>query len=98
MDQPENENPRLFAGNAGGLPQAYMSMGETAENVADKYGVTREEMDLYALQSQCARSPPARTGGYFAREIIPVPLSSGATMTKDDGPLGGDARWRGWPC
>ena len=84
-DQPETQNPRLFAGNAEGLPQAYMSMGETAENVADKYGVTREEMDLYALQSQM-RAVTAAKDGIFAREIIPVPLSSGATMTKDDGP------------
>ena len=84
-DQPETQNPRLFAGNAEGLPQAYMSMGETAENVADKYGVTREEMDQYALQSQM-RAVTAAKDGIFAREIIPVPLSSGATMTKDDGP------------
>ena len=34
-DQPETLNPRLFAGNREGLPEAYMSMGETAENVAD---------------------------------------------------------------
>ena len=84
-DQPETQNPRLFAGNAEGLPQAYMSMGETAENVADKYGVTREEMDRYALQSHM-RAVTATKDGIFAREIIPVPLSSGATMTKDDGP------------
>ena len=84
-DQPETQNPRLFAGNAEGLPQAYMSMGETAENVADKYGVTREEMDRYALQSHL-RAVTATKDGIFAREIIPVPLSSGITMTKDDGP------------
>ncbi len=84
-DQPETQNPRLFAGNAEGLPQAYMSMGETAENVADKYDITREEMDQYALQSQM-RAVTATKDGIFAREIIPVPLSSGVTMTKDDGP------------
>ena len=39
-DQPETYNPRMFPGNREGLPQAYMSMGETAENVADKYGIT----------------------------------------------------------
>ena len=50
-DQPETLNPRLFAENRERLPEAYMSMGETAENVADKYGITREEMDQYALQS-----------------------------------------------
>jgi acetyl-CoA C-acetyltransferase len=84
-DQPETQNPRLFAGNAEGLPAAYMAMGETAENVADKYGITREEMDRYALQSQM-RAVQATEDGMFAREIIPVPLPAGITMTKDDGP------------
>ncbi len=46
------------------------------ENVADKYGITREEMDQYALQSQM-RAVLARKDGIFAREIIPVPLLSG---------------------
>jgi acetyl-CoA C-acetyltransferase len=84
-DQPDTQNPRLQAGNAEGFPQAYMAMGETAENVADKYDITREEMDRYALQSQ-RRAVQATQNGTFAREIIPVPLTSGATMTADDGP------------
>ncbi len=84
-DQPETLNPRLFAGNREGLPEAYMSMGETAENVADKYAITREEMDRYALQSHM-RAVLAGKDGIFAREIIPVPLLSGITMTDDDGP------------
>jgi acetyl-CoA C-acetyltransferase len=84
-DQPETQNPRLSAGNAEGLPAAYMSMGETAENVADKCGITREEMDRYALQSQM-RAVAATKDGIFAREIIPVPLASGLVMTADDGP------------
>jgi acetyl-CoA C-acetyltransferase len=84
-DQPETQNPRLFAGNAEGLPAVYTSMGETAENVADRCGITREEMDRYALQSQM-RAVTATKDGIFAREIIPVPLASGITMTKDDGP------------
>ena len=84
-DQPETRNPRLLPGNAEGFPEVFMSMGETAENVADKYDVTREEMDRYALQSQM-RAVLARKDGIFAREIIPVPLSSGSTMTNDDGP------------
>ena len=84
-DQPETQNPRLQAGNAESLPQAFMSMGETAENVADKFDITREEMDRYALQSQ-QRAVKAAQDGIFAGEIIPVPLSSGATMTADDGP------------
>jgi acetyl-CoA C-acetyltransferase len=84
-DQPETLNSRLFAGNREGLPEAYMSMGETAENVADKYGITREEMDQFALQSHM-RAVLAGKDGVFAREIIPVPLRSGITMTDDDGP------------
>jgi len=84
-DQAETRNPRLFPGNREGLPAAYMSMGETAENVADKCGITREEMDRYALHSHM-RAVMARKDGIFAREIIPVPLLSGSTMTDDDGP------------
>ena len=84
-DQPETRNPRLLAGNPEGFPEVFMSMGETAENVADSCGITREEMDRYALQSQM-RAVMARKDGIFAREIIPVPLPSGVTMTTDDGP------------
>jgi len=84
-DQPETQNPRLLEGNREGLPWAYIGMGETAENVADKCGITREEMDRYALQSQM-RAVAATEDGTFAREIIPVPLASGVTMTRDDGP------------
>jgi acetyl-CoA C-acetyltransferase len=83
-DQPDTQNPRLQAGNAEGFPQAYLAMGVTAENVADKYDVSREEMDRYALQSH-RRAVAAGRDGIFAAEIIPVPLASG-TMTADDGP------------
>jgi acetyl-CoA C-acetyltransferase len=84
-DQPETQNLRLFPGNRERFPDAYMAMGVTAENVADKYGITREEMDNYALQSHM-RAVLATKDGIFAREIIPVPLASGITMTEDDGP------------
>jgi acetyl-CoA C-acetyltransferase len=84
-DQPETQNPRLFSGNREGFPGAYLAMGVTAENVADKYGITREDMDEYALQSHM-RAVLASKDGIFAREIIPVPLASGITMTEDDGP------------
>jgi acetyl-CoA C-acetyltransferase len=83
-DQPNTQNPRLQVGNLEGFPQAYMAMGVTAENVADKYDISREEMDRYALQSH-QRAVRASRDGIFAREIIPVPLESG-TMTADDGP------------
>ena len=84
-DQPETRNPRLLPGNQEGLPQVYMSMGETAENVADSCGITREEMDRYALQSH-VRAVRAGKDGIFAEEIISVPLASGIAMTADDGP------------
>jgi acetyl-CoA C-acetyltransferase len=84
-DQQETRNPRLLPGNPEGLPEVFMSMGETAENVADKCHVTREEMDRYALQSQL-RAVLAAKDGIFAREIIPVTLPSGLTVTADDGP------------
>src|SRR6266496_737373 len=84
-DQPETQNPRLQPGNAEGLPAAFISMGETAENVADKYDVTREEMDRFAVQSQ-QRAVLATKDGVFAGEIIPVPLPTGILMTRDDGP------------
>ena len=83
-DQPDTQNPRLQAGNAEGFPQAYMAMGVTAENVADKYDIGREEMDRYALRSH-QRAVRAGRDGVFAAEIIPVPLASG-TVTADDGP------------
>ena len=51
-----------------------MAMGVTAENVADKYDISREEMDEYALQSHM-RAVLAGKDGIFAREIIPVPLA-----------------------
>jgi acetyl-CoA C-acetyltransferase len=84
-DQLETHNPRLFRGNREGFPQAYMSMGETAENVADEHNITREEMDRYAVQSH-ERAVRAGKDGTFAEEIIDVPLLSGLTMTADDGP------------
>jgi acetyl-CoA C-acetyltransferase len=83
-DQPDTQNPRLQAGNAEGFPQAYLAMGVTAENVADKYDISREEMDRYALQSH-QRAVQAGRDGIFAAEIIPVPLAAG-TMRADDGP------------
>jgi acetyl-CoA C-acetyltransferase len=84
-DQLETHNPRLFHGNREGFPDAYMAMGVTAENVADTYDISREEMDEYALQSHM-RAVLAGKDGIFAREIVPVPLTSGITMTEDDGP------------
>jgi acetyl-CoA C-acetyltransferase len=70
---------------ADGLPDIYMSMGETAENVADIEGVTRAEMDEFALLSQ-QRAVEAQKTGYFAREIVPATAPDGTVVATDDGP------------
>src|SRR5436305_7391694 len=49
------------------------SMGETAENVAEKYGISREDQDAYALRSQ-QRAVAAQRSGFFAEEIVPVSI------------------------
>jgi acetyl-CoA C-acetyltransferase len=78
-------NPRLLPGNDEDLPDVYIAMGQTAENVAEREGISREEMDRFAMNSQ-NRAVQAQEDGFFAREIIPVPLPGGAMMTRDDGP------------
>src|SRR5580698_5405575 len=66
-----------------GLPDVYIAMGQTAENVAEFEGVTREEMDEFAVRSQ-HRAVEAQENGFFEREIIPVTLEDGTVVTKDD--------------
>jgi len=68
-----------------GLPDIYIAMGQTAENVAEYEKVSREEMDEFALLSQ-TRAVAAQENGFFEREIIPVTLPDGTVVTKDDGP------------
>jgi acetyl-CoA C-acetyltransferase len=68
-----------------GLPDIYIAMGQTAENVAEYEKVTREEMDEFALLSQ-TRAVESQENGFFEREIIPVTTPSGTVVTKDDGP------------
>jgi 3-oxo-5,6-didehydrosuberyl-CoA/3-oxoadipyl-CoA thiolase len=60
-------NPKLLARNA------YISMIETAQNVADRYGLTREEIDAFCLRSQ-QNAKRARDSGRLAKEILPVPI------------------------
>jgi acetyl-CoA C-acetyltransferase len=84
-DQPECRNPRLEPGNAEGYPDIYIQMGQTAENVARREEISREEMDRFALRSQ-ERAVAAEDDGFFGREIIPVPLGDNQVMTRDDGP------------
>jgi acetyl-CoA C-acetyltransferase len=87
-DAPDTFNPRLVPGNTDEYPDVYIAMGQTAENVARREKISREEQDLYAVKSQNA-AVAAQNNGFFDREIIPVPLPSGAMYTKDDGPRPG---------
>ncbi len=68
-----------------GLPDIYIAMGQTAENVAQLEGVSRSEMDDFALRSQELAVAHQRSG-FFAREIVPVTRSDGSVVDTDDGP------------
>ena len=68
-----------------GLPDVYIAMGQTAENVAEYENVGREEMDEFAALSQ-NRAVDSQKNGFFEREIIPVTLEDGTVVTADDGP------------
>ena len=67
------------------LPDIYIAMGETAENVAQLEDVSREQMDEFALLSQ-TRAVESQKNGFFEREIIPVTLPNGNVVATDDGP------------
>jgi acetyl-CoA C-acetyltransferase len=71
-----------------GLPDIYIAMGQTAENVRLAEGVSRKEMDEFAVLSQ-ARAVESQKNGFFEREITPVTNSDGTVVTKDDGPREG---------
>ncbi len=71
-----------------GLPDIYIAMGQTAENVVLAEGVGREEMDEWGKRSQ-DRAVAAQERGFFDREITPVTTPSGTVVTKDDGPRAG---------
>ena len=71
-------NPYLVVHN----PQAYTSMGLTAENVAEKFGITREDQDRFALSSH-QKAVKAIQEGKFKEEILPIPAK--VRETKEDG-------------
>ncbi len=71
------------------LPDIYIPMGQTAENVALLKGVTREEQDDFAYESQ-NRYAKAKAEGFWEREITPIDLPGGGTMTEDDSPRPAD--------
>jgi acetyl-CoA C-acetyltransferase len=77
-------HPKLFGDDAE-IANVYIPMGMTAENVADRYDVSREDMDRFAQGSQ-ERAVAAQESGFFAREISPYPKDDGTMVEKDDGP------------
>jgi acetyl-CoA C-acetyltransferase len=86
--RPQDQNERLQGKN--GDPDAYITMGLTAENVAERYEVSRADMDKYAQRSQ-ELAVQSQENGYFDREIVPVTLPDGSTVAKDDGPRPGSS-------
>jgi acetyl-CoA C-acetyltransferase len=77
-------HPKL-TGQEGALANVYIPMGMTAENVADRCGVSREEMDRYAQRSQ-ERAVAAQASGFFDREVTPYRRKGGEVVARDDGP------------
>ncbi|MDK3258708.1 acetyl-CoA C-acetyltransferase [Blastococcus capsensis] len=72
----------------GDIPDVYIAMGQTAENLALLKGVTREEMDEFAVRSQNL-AEESIDNGFWEREIVPITTPDGTVVTKDDGPRPG---------
>ncbi|WP_137119887.1 acetyl-CoA C-acetyltransferase [Segeticoccus rhizosphaerae] len=70
------------------VPDVYLAMGQTAENVATMRGISRERQDEWGVTSQ-NRAEKAIADGFFEREIAPVTLPDGTVVSKDDGPRPG---------
>jgi acetyl-CoA C-acetyltransferase len=72
----------------GDLPDVYVAMGQTAENVVLLTGISREDQDHWGVRSQ-NRAEQAILNGFFEREIMPVTLPDGSVVSMDDGPRPG---------
>ena len=72
----------------GNVPDVYIAMGQTAENVAEIEKVSREEQDEFGVRSQNL-AEKAIANGFWEREITPVTKPDGTEVTKDDGPRAG---------
>ncbi|MFC8040410.1 acetyl-CoA C-acetyltransferase [Paenarthrobacter sp. NPDC057355] len=77
-------DPRL----GGRLPDIYISMGQTAENVATSHGISRAEQDRWGVLSQ-NRTEAAIASGFYARDITPYTRKDGAVVDRDDSPRAG---------
>ena len=84
---PGGLNPKLI-GNDPAFPNVFIPMGLTAENVAKRFGVSREDQDAFAKLSQ-DRAVAAQQAGFFDREISPIAKEDGSVVAKDDGPRAG---------
>jgi acetyl-CoA C-acetyltransferase len=83
-EDPVWDDPRSH----GSLPDVYIAMGQTAENVATLRGISRREMDEFAVRSQ-NRAEQAIADGFWQREITPVMTPDGTLVSADDGPRPG---------
>jgi acetyl-CoA C-acetyltransferase len=82
----EDLNPRFTdPGRDDFIDYVYIPMGNTAENVAERYGITRERMDQFAKRSQDL-AVEAQKNGFFDWEITPIEVPDGRTIAVDDGP------------
>jgi acetyl-CoA C-acetyltransferase len=72
----------------GDVPDVYVAMGQTAENVAALRGITREAQDEFGVRSQNL-AEKSMANGFWERDITPVALPDGAVVSKDDGPRAG---------
>ena len=72
----------------GRVPDVYMAMGQTAENVAQLRGITRQDQDEFGCRSQNL-AEKAMADGFWEREIVPVELPDGRIVSQDDGPRAG---------
>ncbi|WP_112270731.1 acetyl-CoA C-acetyltransferase [Lentzea terrae] len=78
------DDPRV----SGAVPDIYIPMGQTAENLALLKGISRQEMDEFGVRSQNL-AEKAIADGFWAREITPVTLPDGSVVSADDGPRAG---------
>src|SRR5699024_9743151 len=72
----------------GQLPDVYIAMGQTAENLARRKGISRERMDEFGVRSQNL-AEQALSNGFWSRDITPVTLPDGTVVDSDDGPRSG---------
>jgi acetyl-CoA C-acetyltransferase len=83
---PGGLNPKLLGRE--GFPFVYIPMGLTAENVAERFSVSREDQDAFGKLSQ-DRAVAAQAAGFFDREITPITKEDGTVVSKDDCPRSG---------